>query len=150
VDAPDLALQGVAFARLADGRIAARGTAERLDYHRAGGRLVAAQGAATIVPERGTGLADFGTIHFLAPRIDGEIASRRGNAQGGVNLDTGRGDSADTEAVDYDGDIVRSATRVKAHGPGYTVEGNGLLARTDGSSVRLVQGVHGQLQLEAR
>src|SRR5205814_6743264 len=91
-DAPDLALRGVAFARLSEGRVVARGTAEHLDYRRAGGRLVARTGAASMVPEAGTALASFGTLYFAAPHVDGEIGSRRSNAWGGVNLNTGRGD----------------------------------------------------------
>jgi hypothetical protein len=150
MDAPDLSLQGVAFARLADGRIAARGTAERLDYRRSGGRLVASHGAATVLPEPGTGLAELGALRLRAPHIEGEVAARRGTAQGGVQLETGRGDSGWTEAVDYAADTVRSATRVKARGPGYRVEGNGLVARTDGSTIDLIRGVAGQLQVEAR
>ena len=149
-DAPDLSLRGVAFARLADGRVVARGTAEHLDYRRAGGRLVAFVGAASMVPEAGTGLASFGTLYFAAPHVDGEIANRHGNAWGGVNLDTGRGDRAFTEAVEYDGAVLRSDKKVTAHGPGYRVQGNGLVAQADGSSVRLTQGVAGQMRMEAR
>jgi hypothetical protein len=149
IDAPDLSLQGVAFARLSEGRVVARGTAEHLDYRRAGGRLVAETGAASMEPEAGTGLASFGTLYFAAPHVDGEIANRRGIAWGGVNLDTGRGDHAVTEAVDYDGTLVRSDNKVVARGPGYRVQGNGLLARADGSSVQLVKGVAGQMAMEA-
>ena len=149
-DAPDLALRGVAFARLADGRVVARGTAEHLDYRRAGGRLVAFASAASIEPQGGTGVASFGTLYFAAPHVDGEIANRHGNAWGGVNLDTGRGDRAFTEAVEYDGAVLRSDKKVTAHGPGYRVQGNGLVAQADGSSVRLTQGVVGQMRMEAR
>src|SRR5437870_9905666 len=149
-DAPDLSLSGVAFARLSEGRVVARGTAEHLDYRRAGGRLVAYVGAASIEPQAGTGLASFGTLNFAAPHVDGEIANRRGNAGGGVNLDTGRGDRAFTEAVEYDGTVLRSEKKVTAHGPGYRVQGNGLLAQADGSAVRLTNGVVGQMQMEAQ
>ena len=38
-EAPDLTLHDVAFARLSDGRVAARGTAREVVYRRAGGRL---------------------------------------------------------------------------------------------------------------
>jgi hypothetical protein len=149
VDAPDLSLESVAFARLTEGRVVARGTAEHLDYRRAGGRLVAYVGAASMEPEPGTGLASFGTLYFAAPHVDGEIANRRGTAWGGVNLDTGRGDRAFTDAVDYDGTVVRSDKKVTARGPGYRVQGNGLVAQADGSAVRLIDGVTGQLQMEA-
>ncbi len=148
MDAPDLSLRGVAFARLSEGRVVARGTAEHLDYRRAGGRLVASVAAASMEPEAGTGLASFGTLYFAAPHVDGEIANRRGNAWGGVNLDTGRGDRSFTDAVEYDGAQVKSSSKVTAHGPGYRVQGNGLVAQADGSEVRLVQGVTGTLDAE--
>src|SRR5207244_13439789 len=101
-DAPDLSLRGVAFARLADGRVVARGTAEHLDYRRAGGRLVAFASAASIEPQGGTGLASFGTLYFAAPLVDGEIANRHGNAWGGLHLGPARGDRPLTEAVGDD------------------------------------------------
>src|SRR6059058_4817563 len=68
-DAADLSLRGVAFARLTEGRVVARGTAEHLDYRRAGGRLVAFASAASIEPQGGTGLASFGTLYFAAPHV---------------------------------------------------------------------------------
>ena len=74
-DAPDLALRGVAFARLADGRVVARGTAEHLDYRRAGGRLVAFASAASIAPQGGTGLASFGTVYFENIRVEPYVGS---------------------------------------------------------------------------
>jgi hypothetical protein len=148
-DAPDLSLRDVAFARLSEGRVVSRGTAEFLDYRRAGGRVIATNGAATMVPEPASGLAPFGTLHFTAPQIDGEVINRRGNAWGGVTLDTGRGDHAFTEAAAYDGSAVHSESHVTARGPGYRVEGNGLIAQADGSSVVLTRGVQGQLQMEA-
>ncbi len=148
VGAPDLSLSGVAFARLSEGRVVSRGTAEHLDYRRAGGRLVASVAAASMEPDTGTGLASFGTLYFAAPHVDGEIANRRGNAWGGVNLDTGRGDRSFTDAVEYDGAQVKSSSKVTAHGPGYRVQGNGLVAQADGSEVRLVQGVTGTLDAE--
>ncbi|MGZ6142156.1 MAG: hypothetical protein ACXWLM_02400 [Myxococcales bacterium] len=138
----------MAFARLSEGRVVARGTADHLDYRRAGGRLVASVAAASMEPEPGTGLASFGTLYFAAPHVDGEIANRHGNAWGGVNLDTGRGDRSFTDAVEYDGAVVRSSTKVTAHGPGYKVQGNGLEAQADGSSVKLLHGVTGQMQVE--
>jgi hypothetical protein len=150
VDAPDLSLTSVAFARLSEGRVVARGNAERLDYRRTGGRLEAVDGAAAINPQPGSGLAEFGTLRFSAPHIDGEIPNRRGNATGGVRLDTTRGDTARAERVGYDGDVLQTDVPVQASGPGYRVNGNGLLARTDGSEIRLTNGVHGRLQMEAR
>ena len=147
-DSPDLSLQGVAFARLSEGRLVARGTADHLDYRRAGGSMVATDGAATIVPEPGSGLAAYGVLHVSAPHIEGEVANRRGDGSGGVRLDTGRGDRAESEAVHYDGTTVRSDTRVVARGPGYRVESHGMVAQADGSAVRLTRGVQGTLDLE--
>jgi len=150
IDAPDLSLRGVAFARLSEGRMVSRGIADRLDYRRAGGRLTAERGAAQVWPERSSGLAPFGWLKFQAPSVDGEVANRRGHASGGVLLKTERGDDARTEAVDYEEDTIRSQTAVTARGPGYAVQGNGLEARTDGSIVALNRGVRGQLAMEAR
>ena len=146
-DAPDLSLAGVAFARLTEGRVTARGNAERLDYRRAGARLEASRGGAVIQPPPP---APFGSVRFVADRIEGEVANRRGVASGGVRVDAARGDSARTERVYYDGDYLRSDTPVAAQGPGYSVQGNGMLARTDGTAIQLTRGVQGQLQAEAR
>lgn len=150
VDAPDLSLTSVAFARLSEGRVVARGNAERLDYRRTGGRLEAVNGAATVYPQPGSGLAEFGAMRFAAPHMDGEIPNRRGNASGGVRLDTMRGDTARADRVAYDGDLLESDVPVQAKGPGYQVQGNGFTAKTDGSDIRLTQGVRGRLQMEAR
>jgi len=81
-DSADLSLQRVAFARLSDGRLSARGTAAHLDYRRVGGLLVATGAAATIVPEPGSGLSAYGLLHVSAPVADVEIATRRGNGTG--------------------------------------------------------------------
>jgi hypothetical protein len=143
-------LRNVAFARLSEGRVVARGTAERLDYRRAGGRLAASGTGAVLYPESGSGLAEFGVIRFVAPRLEGEVPVRRGVAFSGVRLDATRGDSARTERVSLDGDNLKTDTPVTARGPGYAVEGNGLLARTDGSFVQLRGGTRGQLQAEGR
>src|SRR4051812_3605665 len=148
-DAPDLSLRGVAFARLSEGRVVARGTAKSVDYRRAGGHLVASDGNVTLSPDSGTELASFGPLHVAAPSIDGEVANRRGNAWGGVHLVTDRGDKAFTQAVAYDDPFVRSQTPVDASGPGYRVHGNGMVARADGSSILLTRGVKGNLEMEA-
>lgn len=112
--------------------------------------MIARDGDVTIVPEPGSGAAAFGTLHVTAPNADGEITNRRGTAWGGVTLVTGRGDDGVTQAVTYDGAQVKSESHVTAHGPGYHVEGNGLVASSDGSSVRLTHGVKGQMQMEAQ
>jgi hypothetical protein len=139
-------LQGVAFARLSDGRVVARGTTERLDYRRAGGRLAASDAGAMIYPEPGTGLSTFGALHLVAPRLQGDVPARRGVASAGVRLDAARGDSARTDHVQLEGDLLKTDAHVWAQGPGYRVEGNGLLARTDGAFVQLTSGATGQLQ----
>lgn len=148
-DAPDLSLKQVAFARLSGGRMVSRGTASRLDYRRSGGRLDADRANAEMSPEPGTGLASFGTLRFSAPRVQGEVANRRGTATGGVALATSRGDRARTEEAEYDGDVVRSHTPVTAKGPGYDVRGQTLVAKTDGSDIHLGGGTSGALQMEA-
>lgn len=146
-DAPDLSLRGVAFARLSEGRVVARGNAERLDYRRAGGRLLASGGAATLYPQPGAKLAALGSLRFVAARLEGEVPARRGTASSGVRLDATRGDSARTERVHLEGDVLSSDASVSARGPGYRVESNGLLARTDGSAIQFTRGVEGQLQV---
>src|SRR5713226_8469392 len=127
--APDLSLERVAFARIFEGRVVARGTADRLAYRRAGGGVTAADGSAFMEPTKG--YTSYGTLHFTAPAADGEISGRSGVATGGVHLDTAHGDAAATERVEYEGaaGFVRSATPVDARGPGYRVHGNGLLDR---------------------
>jgi hypothetical protein len=140
----------VAFARLSEGQVVARGTAEQLDYRRAGGRVLASGGSAIVHPSPGSGLAPFGTVRVVARAVEGEIPNRHGSASGGVRLDAARGDTALTERVEFDGQVLRSSTPVAAHGPGYRVNGNGLAARTDGSSIELTSGVKGQLEMEAR
>jgi hypothetical protein len=150
IDAPDLSLQGVALARLSEGKVVARATAERLDYRRAGGRVVASRGGGMVYPVPGSSLAQFGTIRFLARDAEGEVSNRRGSATGNVRVDTARGDTAITERIDYEGDFLRSNLPVAATGPGYQVDGNGLSARTDGTAIRLTNGVKGRLRMEAR
>lgn len=146
-DAPDLSLRGVAFARLSEGRVVARGIAERLDYRRSGGRLLASGGVATMYPQPGAKLAALGSLRFTASRLEGEVPTRRGTASSGVRLDATRGDTARTERVDLDGDVLRTDSSVSARGPGYRVESNGLFARTDGSAIQFTRGVAGQLQV---
>ena len=148
-DSPDLTLQTVAFARMSDGRVVARGTARKLDYRRQGGRLLASEAALTLEPQQGGGFASFGALFLQAREVDGEVTGRRGNARGDVRLDAARGDRARTEALDYEGPLIRTDTPVDAQGPGYKVHSNGLVARTDGSSVQLTHHVSGALQVGA-
>jgi hypothetical protein len=150
--APDLSLRTVAFARLSQGRMVARGTFDSVNYVRAGGWLDGSRGAAVLEPEPGTGFASFGALHVTAPRTTGHVSGQRATASGGVHFDAARGDVAMTERAEYDGAAgsLRIDTPVDAQGPGYRVHGNGLLARTDGSSIALLGGVRGSLQMEAQ
>jgi hypothetical protein len=147
-DVPDLSLQGVAFARSSEGQLVARGTAERLDYRREGGRLQASRGSAIVHPTPGTSLATYGTIRVLARAAEGEVPNSRGTASGGVRLDTARGDSALTDRVALEGNVLKGNAPVTATGPGYRVNGNGFSVRTDGTAIHLDRGVQGQLQME--
>jgi hypothetical protein len=147
VEAPDLSLRGVAFVRTAEGRITARGTAARLDYRRAGGRLDAEVAAMTMVPEPAGRLASFGLMHFSAPRAMGEVADKRGSASGGVKFTSARGDRAATEAIEYADDQVRSNKPVDARGPGYVMRGNGLIANKDGTEISLIDGTSGTMEV---
>jgi hypothetical protein len=141
-------LQQVAFARMAEGRVVARGTADRLDYRRASGRLHATKGDITL-EHAGPGFASFGALHVTAPRVAGDVAGKHGQAEGGVDLNAARGDVARTERVDYDGpaQVLRADQPVDAKGPGYVVHSRGLTARTDGSAIDLTGGVRGSLDL---
>src|SRR5258705_3913450 len=94
VDAPDLSLHGVAFARLSEGQVVARGTADRVDYRRAGGRVQASHGGGMVYPLPGSGLAQFGPGPVVAKGIEGEVPNRPGVAFGGVPVGTTRGDVA--------------------------------------------------------
>src|SRR2546430_17084388 len=82
-DAPDLSLRGVAFARLAEGRVVARGNAERLDYRRAGARMEAVRGGAGIPPGPGNRVPPVGPGGFRPRRVRGENAKRTGVPSGG-------------------------------------------------------------------
>ena len=146
-EAPDLTLHDVAFARLSDGRVAARGTAREMVYRRAGGRLDGRVAVATLYPEPGTGYAMFGEVLLTAPAVEGETAARRGNASGGVTFHATRGDRGTTERIFWDGpqDRLSSDRAVDAQGPGYSVRSQGFTARADGSDVTLTGGVAGTL-----
>ena len=147
---PDLVLHDVAFARLADGRVTARGTATELGYRRAGGRLDAATALATLYPEPSTGYAMFGAVQVQAPRADGDLSSKRGTGSGGVNFRAARGDLGTTERILWDGlhDELSGDREVIASGPGYAVRSHGFSAHADGSDVTLTGGVSGTLQPE--
>jgi hypothetical protein len=149
-DAPDLSLKGVAFARTSEGRITTRGTAARLDYRRAGGRVDAELTAMVLFPQPGSQLASYGQVGVNAPHAKGEVTSRRGTAWGGVDFASSRGDRGRTEAVELDGDTIHGETPVFLTGPGYRMRGNGLVATADGKNVGLTGGVTGTLQTEAR
>src|SRR5437879_939414 len=83
-ETPDLTLHQVAFARLSDGRVVARGTAREMAYHRtAGGRLEGQSAVAALYPAQGTGYALFGETRVTAPRAEGERRGRRGTPSGG-------------------------------------------------------------------
>src|SRR5260221_13087218 len=77
---PDLTLREVAFARLSEGRVVARGTAGQLDYRRAGGRLIASDVDATMRPEPGAGSAFFGSLPAGGPPLRGERGRPPGRA----------------------------------------------------------------------
>jgi hypothetical protein len=147
-DVPDLVLHDVAFARLADGRVTARGTAKELGYRRAGGRLDAGMAFATLYPEPSTGYAMFGAVQVDAPRADGDLSNKRGTGSGGVNFRAARGDRGSTERILWDGlhDQLSGDREVIASGPGYAVRSHGFSAHADGSDITLTGGVSGTLQ----
>jgi len=147
-EAPDLTLHEVAFARLSDGRVAARGTARVFAYQRAGGRLDAQVAAATLVPESSAGYGIFGAVRLTAPQVDGDVGNKRGSASRGVTFQAARGDRGTTERVFWDGpaDRLSGDRPVDASGPGYVVRSQGFSARADGSDVTLTGGVIGTLQ----
>ena len=138
----------MAFARLSDGRVAARGTAREMAYHRAGGRLDGRVAVATLSPETGTGYAMFGEVLLTAPQVGGDLGNKRGNASGGVTFRAARGDHGTTERVFWDGpaDRLSGDRAVDAQGPGYAVRSQGFSARADGSDITLTGGVVGALE----
>ena len=141
----------VAFARLADGRVTARGTATQLGYRRAGGRLDAKSPSATLYPEPATGYAMFGEVQLAAPRGEGDLATKHGTASGGVRFRAARGDRGTTERILWDGlaDQLSGDRQVDAQGPGYVVRSRGFSAHADGRDITLTNGVSGTLQPEA-
>jgi hypothetical protein len=144
---PELSLSGVAFVRTVEGRVIARGTASRLDYRRAGGRLDANVTAMTLLPQPGSRTASFGAMSFSAPHATGEVVEKRGLAWGGVKFSSTRGDKAATEAVEYGDDLIHGEKPVVASGPGYSMKGNGLVAKADGSEASLTNGAGGTLEV---
>ena len=139
----------VAFARLSDGRVVARGTARELAYHRTtGGRLEGQAVVAALQPGPGTGYAMFGETLLTAPRVEGDLGTRRGAASGGVTFRASRGDHGTTDRLRWDGpaDRLSGDRPVEAQGPGYQVRSQGFSARADGSDVTLTGGVAGTLQ----
>src|SRR2546430_15869387 len=84
-ETPDLTLHQVAFARLSDGRVVARGTARELAYHRTtGGRLEGQAGAAPPPPRAGARHRRVGeTPPPPPPGADGP-GPPRGGAPGGA------------------------------------------------------------------
>jgi hypothetical protein len=147
-DFPDLLLHDVAFARLADGRVTARGTATDLGYRRAGGRLDAQSPKARLYPEPATGYSMFGDVDVQAPRGEGDLTTKRGTASGGVRFETARGDRGITERILWDGvaDQLSGDRDVQARGPGYAVNSRGFSAHADGRDITLTGGVSGTLQ----
>ena len=145
-EAPDVQLRGVAFVRLSEGRVVARGTAQSASYRRSGGKLLAHQGAVVLAPgaQAPEGL---GAVHLDAPIGEFDLASRTGSLWQGVHVRTDRGDTATTERVFVDGaaGLTRAPGPVEAQGPGYTVHGQSLVARSDGSRLQLSGGVEGTL-----
>ena len=138
----------IAFARLSEGRVAARGTARVLAYQRASGRLDARIAASSLFPEEASPSGMFGETRLTAPRVDGDLVNKRGSASGGVTFRTTRGDAGKTERVFWDGtaDRLSGDRAVDAQGPGYAVKSQGFSARADGSDVTLTGGVIGTLQ----
>jgi hypothetical protein len=146
-----LVLHDVAFARLADGRVTARGTATQLGYRRAGGRLDAWLPSAVLYPDPATGYAMFGDVLVSAPSGEGELTTKRGTAAGGVRFRAARGDRGTTERVFWDGlaDRLSGDRDVEAQGPGYAVRSHGFSAHADGRDITLTGGVTGTLQPKA-
>lgn len=77
------------------------------------------------------------------------MSGRSGSAQGGVTLEAARGDTARTERVRFDGEMLHGDRPVDGRGPGYTVHSSGISARKDGSEITLTSGVHGTLDAAA-
>ncbi|HEY2029422.1 MAG TPA: hypothetical protein VGH20_09450 [Myxococcales bacterium] len=102
----------------------------------------------TVFPEPGAQVASFGAMHFSAPSATGEVSARHGVATGGVRFAAARGDRGQTQSLEYDGDTVHGEDLVRLSGPGYRVQGRGVVARADGSTITLRDGVRGTLQAD--
>jgi lipopolysaccharide export system protein LptC len=90
----------------------------------------------------------FGAVQVDAPRVEGDLASKRGTGSGGVNFRAARGDRGSTERILWDGlhDELSGDREVVASGSGYSVRSRGFSARADGSDIALTGGVSGTLQ----
>ncbi len=142
----DVVLRRLAFVRLADGRVAARGTAAEASY-RQSASTVEAMSLSVELPPGSHAPADVGHLRITAPQASGDLTARTGLGWGGVDARAERGDHATTERVliDGPGNRVTSPTLVDAAGPGYAVHGSSLTATADGRSIRLQGGVQGRL-----
>jgi hypothetical protein len=141
---PDVALRGVAFARLSAGRVVSRGTAATAAWNKTTGKLEATTLDARVA--RGSQAPDeLGELTLRAPSAAGEPGAKVGAAWGGVQALAARGDRAATERLDAENGEIRAPGPVTASGPGYRVQGNALTARADGERVELRGGVKGRL-----
>jgi hypothetical protein len=143
---PDVRLERVAFARLAEGRVVARGTASFATYRHAVGKLEASSLDARLAPGAHAP-AELGALAVRAPSAEGQLQTRDGAGWGGVRVLAQRGDRAATERLEIRGasNDVHAPGPVEASGPGYVVRGRSLTARSDGRRIDLTGGVTGQL-----
>ena len=141
-----MVLRRLAFVRLADGRVAARGTAGEASYRQLASR-VEAKDLAVELPPGAQAPADVGHLRLTAPLASGDLAARTGLGWGGVLADAERGDHAATDRVliDGPGNLVIAPGSVAARGPGYAVHGSSLTASADGKRIKLQGGVQGRL-----
>ena len=146
----DVVLRGVAFVRVAEGRVAARGTAAEASFRQAGGKVEATR-LAVDLPPGAHAPADLGPLRVTAPLATGDLPAKKGLGWGGVTVHAARGDEARTERVLIDGarDEVQAPGPVEMAGSGFTLHSASLIARSDGSRVQFLGGVRGRLESSA-
>ena len=140
---PELVLRDVRVTRLADG-VVGRGHAEELRVYRAEG-LVEADAPWAELPGRPVPAASRGAERMSAASARLSLGEHaRLDAAGGVRLVTALGDVVDGADAHYAADARTLTTShpVRARGPGYRLDADGLTAQVDTGEVRLEGGVH--------
>lgn len=114
-------------------------TAETVTFERKTG-VVAAEGIVVDLPPSEAGL---GGSRLEAERGQGDIHGKGAMVEGPIHATSGRGDRAATVGTVWDGeeDLLAGDERVKALGPGYSLEGGSYRYQASDRRLALVDGV---------